>query len=226
MEKDIFCKIIDGEIPCHKLYEDDDVLAFLDISQVTKGHALVISKKHYENFLTIPQEEMHKVMDVAQRIGQVAIKYLGAKGVNILSNCYEAAGQTVMHFHVHVIPRYDDNEGFILEMKSNEGELNLPAIAREITEILGVGEHTSITVAMVVLTGVVGALLAPPLIKLFGSKEDTTIGMALGSASHAIGTSVAFGYSSNAGAIASVSMVTNGFLTVLVAVIVRLITAG
>lgn len=100
------------------------------------------------------------------------------------------------------------------------------AIAREITEILGVGEHTSITVAMVVLTGVVGALLAPPLIKLFGSKEDTTIGMALGSASHAIGTSVAFGYSSKAGAIASVSMVTNGFLTVLVAVIVRLITAG
>ena len=75
-------------------------------------------------------------MDVAQRIGQVAIKYLGAKGVNILSNCYEAAGQTVMHFHVHVIPRYDDNEGFILEMKSNEGELNLPAIAREIQKEL------------------------------------------------------------------------------------------
>ena len=136
MEKDIFCRIIEGEIPCHKLYEDDDVLAFLDISQVTKGHALVISKKHYENFLTIPQEEMHKVMDVAQRIGQVAIKYLGAKGVNILSNCYEAAGQTVMHFHVHVIPRYENKEGFILEIKSNQGDLNLPAIAREIQKEL------------------------------------------------------------------------------------------
>ena len=73
MEKDIFCKIIDGEIPCHKVYEDDDVLAFLDISQVTKGHTLVVSKKHYDNFLTIPQSEMHKVMYVAQRIGQVEV---------------------------------------------------------------------------------------------------------------------------------------------------------
>lgn len=134
MEKDVFCRIIDGEIPCHKLYEDDDVLAFLDISQVTKGHALVISKKHYDNFLTIPQEEMHKVMDVAQRIGQVDIKFLGAKGVNILTNCYEAAGQTVKHFHVHVIPRYGDNEGFILEMKENNKDLNLPAIAKEINK--------------------------------------------------------------------------------------------
>ena len=135
-EKDIFCKIIDGEIPCHKLYEDDDVLAFLDISQVTKGHALVVSKKHYDNFLTIPQEEMHKVMDVAQRIGQVDIKYLNAKGVNILTNCYPAAGQTVMHFHVHVIPRYEGNEGFILEMKQNTEDLNLPALAKQIKKEL------------------------------------------------------------------------------------------
>ena len=136
MEKDIFCKIIDGEVPCHKVYEDDDVLAFLDISQVTKGHTLVISKKHYDNFLTIPQEEMHRVMDVAQRIGQVSVKYLGAKGVNILTNCYEAAGQTVMHFHVHVIPRYDGNEGFILEMKNNADGLNLPSIAKQIQQEL------------------------------------------------------------------------------------------
>ena len=136
MEKDVFCKIVDGEIPCYKLYEDNDVLAFLDISQVSKGHTLVISKKHYDNFLSIPQEEMHKVMDVAQRIGQVSVKYLGAKGVNILTNCYEAAGQTVMHFHVHVIPRYDGNEGFILEMKNNADGLNLPAIAKRIQQEL------------------------------------------------------------------------------------------
>lgn len=136
MEKDVFCKIVDGEIPCYKLYEDNDVLAFLDISQVSKGHTLVISKKHYDNFLSIPQEEMHKVMDVAQRIGQVSVKYLGAKGVNILTNCYEAAGQTVMHFHVHVIPRYDGNEGFILEMKNNADGLNLPSIAKQIQQEL------------------------------------------------------------------------------------------
>ena len=131
-EKDIFCKIIDGEIPCYKLYEDGDVLAFLDISQVTKGHALVVSKKHFENFLSTPQEEMHKVMDVAQRIGQVEIKLLGAKGVNILTNCYEAAGQSVMHFHVHVIPRYEEDKGFEITMKNNAEGLNLPALAGEI----------------------------------------------------------------------------------------------
>ena len=131
-EKDVFCKIVDGEIPCYKLYEDDDVLAFLDISQVTKGHALVISKRHYDNFLSTPQEIMHKVMDVAQRIGQVDIKLLGAKGVNILSNCYPAAGQSVMHFHVHVIPRYQEGEGFEITMKDNSKGLNLPALAGEI----------------------------------------------------------------------------------------------
>ena len=136
MEKDIFCKIIDGEIPCHKLYEDDDVLAFLDISQVTKGHTLVVSKKHYDNFLSTPKAEMHKVMDVAQMIGQVAIKFLGAKGVNILTNCYETAGQSVMHFHVHVIPRYEDGDGFKLEMKNNAEGLNLPALAKDINKNL------------------------------------------------------------------------------------------
>ena len=135
-EKDVFCKIIDGEIPCHKLYEDDDVLAFLDISQVTKGHALVISKKHFDNFLSTPQEIMHKVMDVAQRIGQVDIKLLGAKGVNILSNCYPEAGQSVMHFHVHVIPRYGKGEGFEISMKDNSEGLNLPAIAGTIKDNL------------------------------------------------------------------------------------------
>lgn len=132
MHNDVFCKIIRGEIPSYKIYEDADVLAILDISQVTKGHVLVMPKEHYENFLSTPQEVMHKVMNIAQRIGQVQIKMLGAKGVNILSNAYEAAGQTVMHFHVHVIPRYESNDNFHLEMKENNENLNLPAIADKI----------------------------------------------------------------------------------------------
>ena len=136
MEKDVFCKIIDGEIPCYKVYEDDDVLAFLDISQVTKGHTLVVPKKHYDNFLATPKEIMHKVMDIAQMIGQIEIKMMGAVGVNILTNCYEAAGQTVKHFHVHVIPRYDVGDGFILEMKNNAEGLNLPAIAEMVKKEL------------------------------------------------------------------------------------------
>jgi histidine triad (HIT) family protein len=136
MGNDIFCRIVKGEIPCHKLYEDDDVLAFLDISQVTKGHALVIPKEHYDNFLATPTDVVNKVMKVAQRIGQVQIKMLGAEGVNILTNCYEAAGQTVMHFHVHVIPRYKETSGFVIEMHNNSEGLNLPAIADEIKQEL------------------------------------------------------------------------------------------
>lgn len=136
MEKDVFCKIINGEIPCHKLYEDVDVIAFLDISQVTKGHALVVPKEHYDNFLSTPAEVMHKVFDIAQRIGQIDIQFLGAKGVNILTNCYETAGQTVKHFHVHVIPRYSKEEGFMLEMKAGVETLNLPIIAQTIKDNL------------------------------------------------------------------------------------------
>ena len=134
----IFCKIAEGIIPSHKIYEDDDVLAFLDISQVTPGHTLVISKKHYNNFLTAEKDIMHKVMDVAQRIGQAEMSILGAKGVNILTNVNKEAGQSVFHFHVHVIPRYIANEGFRIEMKENPklDELSLPAIADEIKKAI------------------------------------------------------------------------------------------
>ena len=134
----IFCKIAEGIIPSHKVYEDDDVLAFLDISQVTPGHTLVISKKHFSNFLTTEKDVMHKVMDVAQRIGQAQMSILGAKGVNILTNVNKEAGQSVFHFHVHVIPRYIANEGFRIEMRENDklSELSLPAIADEIKKAI------------------------------------------------------------------------------------------
>jgi histidine triad (HIT) family protein len=132
----IFCKIVAGLIPCTKVYEDDDVLAFLDISQTTIGHTLVISKKHYENFLATPKTVMHKVYDAAQKIGQAQIQQLGARGVNILSNCNKEAGQSVMHFHVHVIPRYEPADGFRIEMYENThvGELNLPVLAGRLSK--------------------------------------------------------------------------------------------
>ena len=96
------------------------------------------------------------------------------------------------------------------------------AIAKEIGSILGVSEYLSITVTVVVITGVVGAVLGPLLIKVFGKKDDIAIGLALGSSSHAIGTSKAFDYSEKAGAIATVSIITNGLLTVLISIIVSL----
>lgn len=130
----IFCKIAQGIIPSNVVYEDDDVMAFLDISQVTQGHTLVIPKKHTQNFLTAEKDIMHKVMDVAQRIGQAQISILGAKGVNILTNVNKEAGQSVYHFHVHVIPRYIADDGFKIEMKENEKleELSLPVLASKI----------------------------------------------------------------------------------------------
>ena len=134
----IFCKIADGLIPSHKVYEDNEILAFLDISQVTQGHTLVIAKEHTSNFLTTPKEIMHKVMDVAQRIGQAQMSILGAKGVNILTNVNKEAGQSVYHFHVHVIPRYVADEGFRIEMKENPNlkDLSLPALASEIKKAI------------------------------------------------------------------------------------------
>ena len=136
--KDIFCHIIDGEIPSNIIYEDDDVIAILDISQATKGHTLVIPKAHYDNFLSCPMEIMHKVYDVAQRIGQAEMSVLGAKGVNILTNVGEPAGQSVPHFHVHVIPRYLDAQGgFRIEMQSQKvNMLELHDLADQIKESL------------------------------------------------------------------------------------------
>ena len=97
------------------------------------------------------------------------------------------------------------------------------AIAKEIAALLNVSHYSAITVTVVVITGIVGALIGPLLLKLFRNQDDVPVGLALGSASHAIGTSKAFDYSSQAGAIATVSIITNGFLTVLVALVVRLI---
>lgn len=138
MDNCIFCKIANHIIPSSIVYEDDYVMAFLDTSQVTKGHTLVIPKKHYDNFLSTPHDIVSRVMIVAQRVGQIFIKEFKAKGVNILTNCYEAAGQSVMHFHVHVIPRYIASDGFRLEFKKNDElkSLNLPAIANQIKENL------------------------------------------------------------------------------------------
>ena len=131
----IFCKIINKEIPSSIVYEDDDVMAFLDISQTTKGHTLVIPKDHYQNFLATPSEVSNKVMEVAKRIGMAQIDMLHAEGVNILTNVNEAAGQSVMHFHVHVIPRYANTDGFKLTFEDNsEKDLNLPSIATKINQ--------------------------------------------------------------------------------------------
>lgn len=116
----IFCKIVNKEIPNYTVYEDEHVLAFLDISQVTKGHTLVIPKKHYDNFLCCEQEDLHRVMDVAQSIAKKLETTLQCKGINILSNVNEVSGQSVFHFHVHVIPRYSEEDACSIAFKESD----------------------------------------------------------------------------------------------------------
>lgn len=137
MDNCIFCKIAKGEIPCYKVYEDNNILAFLDISQATKGHTLVITKEHFQNFLYVPKDLLSQAISVAQKIAQAEVASLGAKGVNILINTNQEAGQTVMHFHIHIIPRYDDQDHISIEFTPTGIEqLNLPALANEINKKL------------------------------------------------------------------------------------------
>lgn len=106
----IFCMIANKEIPSNVLYEDDKFISFLDLSQATKGHALVIPKKHFSNVLECDNEYSKEMLNVCQKVSTALIKTFDAKGINILTNCGEAAGQTVMHFHIHLIPRYDNDD--------------------------------------------------------------------------------------------------------------------
>lgn len=110
----IFCSIVNGEIPSGRIYEDDTVIAILDISQVTKGHTLVIPKQHTESFMSCDAELMKHVMEVAQMLSVRIMERTHAAGMNILSNINEAAGQSVMHFHVHLIPRYSEQDACVI----------------------------------------------------------------------------------------------------------------
>ena len=102
----IFCKITAGEIPAIKLYEDEQVLAFMDIGPIVKGHALVIPKAHHDALARTPDEVLARVIAVVRRIAQAQQEGLGADGVNIHQANGAAAGQVVPHLHFHVIPRF------------------------------------------------------------------------------------------------------------------------
>lgn len=126
----IFCEIIDGNIPSKKVYEDDNFLAILDLSQTTYGHTLVMPKKHYDNFLAMPTNEAGKLMEVVNIVANNIYKNLDCKGCNILMNTNEVAGQTVMHTHVHIIPRYNENDS--IEIKFNENKFDLDEVLNKI----------------------------------------------------------------------------------------------
>ncbi len=109
----IFCKIANGTIPSYKVYEDNEIIAFLDVNPASRGHTLVVTKEHFSNMTTCSKNILDRAFEVAQLVAQAQIAHLGASGVNVLTNVGESAGQSVQHFHIHVIPRYD-NDGLKL----------------------------------------------------------------------------------------------------------------
>lgn len=106
MESCIFCKIANGEIPSATLYEDEDFRVILDLGPASKGHALILPKEHYRDLYEIPEELAAKVMKTAKKVVTAMTKVLDCDGYNLVQNNGEAAGQTVFHFHMHLIPRY------------------------------------------------------------------------------------------------------------------------
>ena len=111
-ENCIFCKIANGEIPSATLYEDDDFRVILDLGPATKGHALILPKEHYANLYEIDDELAAKAFKLAKKMVIKMTEVLGCDGYNVVQNNGEAAGQTVFHFHMHLIPRRkEDNVG-------------------------------------------------------------------------------------------------------------------
>lgn len=108
-ESCIFCRLVRGEIPSARIYEDEHVLAFLDIGPIIKGHTLVIPKAHHDPLTALPADLLARVMQVVQRVAAAQLSGLGADGVNVHQSNGAAAGQVVPHVHFHVIPRFADD---------------------------------------------------------------------------------------------------------------------
>lgn len=109
----IFCKLANGEISTATLYEDDDFRVILDQGPATKGHALILPKKHYANLYELPEELAARAMVLAKRMAGAMTEALNCDGFNLVQNNGEAAGQTVFHFHMHLIPRYHNDQAGI-----------------------------------------------------------------------------------------------------------------
>lgn len=119
-EKDdcIFCKIAAGEIPSRKIYEDSDLIAIMDLNPTSKGHSLIIPKEHCTNIYDIDEDIAAKVMKTAKKLATKMTVALNCDGFNLLQNNGETAGQTMFHFHMHLIPRYKDADNNMLKFTS------------------------------------------------------------------------------------------------------------
>ncbi len=138
----IFNKIIRGEIPAHIIYEDDSVIAFLDISQATVGHTLVVPKGRYENIYDLDDEIAGHLYRVVVLIANGIKKSLKPEGINILNNNGSIAGQTVFHYHIHIIPRYSEKD-IEIKLTNNYGKESNEELRRRTLAIQAALSETS-----------------------------------------------------------------------------------
>ena len=136
MEKDcIFCQIVEGDIPSHKVYEDEETLAFLDTHPVNPGHTLVVPKKHHRNILDMPEDVMMPLMETLKKVAHAIKASTEAGGISLRMNNEPAGGQDVFHAHFHVIPRHEE-DGLENWPQDEYGEGEAEEIAREIRKKL------------------------------------------------------------------------------------------
>ena len=131
-EECIFCKIANGEIPSKTIYEDDDFRVILDIGPATRGHALILPKEHYNDLFEMPEEMAAKAVILAKKIAVKLKDSLHCDGLNLVQNNGSCAGQTVLHFHLHLIPRYKDDNQHILWTPTSPTDEELNQTMKEI----------------------------------------------------------------------------------------------
>ena len=132
----IFCKIANGEIPSSTIYEDVDFRVILDLGPASKGHALILAKEHFKDICELEDSVAAKVLPLAAKIGTAMKKSLGCAGFNVVQNNGTAAGQTVFHFHVHIIPRYENGPSIVAWTQGEETPEALAETAAKIKSAL------------------------------------------------------------------------------------------
>jgi histidine triad (HIT) family protein len=130
----LFCSILAGDVPAQLVDEDEHTVAFMDINPWTRGHALVIPRNHSRNLYEVPEDDLARTLSAAKRLAIRLKERLGCDGVNLLNSCEPAAWQTIFHFHVHVIPRYDDDP---LSLPTRPEQADQDELARVAAELRG-----------------------------------------------------------------------------------------
>lgn len=137
MKKDcIFCKIANGEIPSHTLYEDENFRVIFDLGPATRGHALILVKKHAENVYEVDDEIASKVFVLAKKMAGIMTEVFNCDGFNIVQNNGKCAGQSVFHFHMHLIPRYIDDNAIKFWKAKETSEEELTELENKIKDFM------------------------------------------------------------------------------------------